>query len=307
MSWAEWGSMLVLSVLWGGSFFFSKIAVTAFPPLTIVCLRFAAASVIVFAYARVRGLAIPTDRRSWAAFAGMGLLNNLVPAGLIVWGQTMIASGLASVIIATTPIFSMLPIHATGMEERLSWPKLTGMLLGLAGVAVLLRAGTRGAWTSSTTGILACLGAALSYGLANALGARFRRLGIAPPVSALGQMTSTAIMSLPLMLALETPWRLPLPGMHVWAAMAGLAGLSTALGYIVFFRLLATAGATNVSLVTLLIPVSAVLLGCLVLGEQVSAIQGLGMALITSGLIAIDGRAMDRARQILPRSAGSPP
>ncbi len=304
MSRTEWALLLLLSVLWGGSFFFSKIAVAALPPLTIVFVRFSTAAMLVYAYVRARAMAVPTDIRSWASFVGMGLLNNLIPAGLIVWGQTMIPSGLASVIIATTPIFSILAIHFTSADERLNLGKVSGMVIGLVGVCVLFRLGATDTRNVSTIGIIACLGAAASYGFANALGQRFRRLGIPPAVGAMGQMIATAIMALPLALAMEAPWRLTVPDAHIWASMAGLVILSTALGYVVFFRILATAGATNISLVTLLIPVSAVLLGSVVLGERVSTTQVVGMLLIALGLITIDGRVIVVAGRILATSRG---
>ena len=312
MSRTEWALLLLLSVLWGGSFFFSKVAVTALAPLTIVFMRFAAAAMLVFAYVRARAITVPTDIKSWSAFAGMGLLNNLIPAGLIVWGQTMIPSGLASVIIATTPIFSILAIRITSADETLSAGKLCGMALGLIGVAVLFRLGTAHANSGSLIGMVACLGAAISYGFANALGKRFRALGIHPAVGAMGQMTATAIMALPLAIVIDAPWRLAAISAEVWASMAGLAVLSTALGYVVFFRILATAGATNISLVTLLIPVSAVLLGSTILGERLSTIQLAGMALIALGLITIDGRALAcvaglRRVRGLARPGSSPP
>ena len=298
MSRTEWALLLLLSVLWGGSFFFSKVAVTALPPLTIVFLRFSGAALLVYAYARARSIAIPSDIRSWLSFAGMGLLNNLIPASLIVWGQTMIPSGLASVIIATTPIFSIIAIRLTSADERLSLPTISGMALGLVGVSVLFDLGARHTADASATGIIACLGAAASYGGANAFGKRFRRLGIPPVAGAMGQMTTTAIMALPLMMVVETPWKLDVPSAAVWASMAGLVVLSTALGYVVFFRILATAGATNISLVTLLIPVTAVLLGSTILGERVSTDQLAGMLLIALGLIAIDGRVLALAGRV---------
>jgi drug/metabolite transporter (DMT)-like permease len=302
MSRTEWALLLVLSVLWGGSFFFSKIAVTALPPFTIVFLRFAAAALLVYAYARSRSIAIPDDIESWLSFAGMGVLNNLIPASLIVWGQTMIPSGLASVIIATTPIFSIVAIHMTSADERLNLSKIFGMVLGLVGVSILFRLHATHAADVSATGIIACLGAAASYGCANALGKHFRRLGIPPVAGAMGQMTATAIMALPLMLATEAPWRLAAPSIAVWGSMAGLAVLSTALGYVIFFRILATAGATNISLVTLLIPVSAILLGSTILGERVATDQFAGMGLIALGLIAIDGRVLIVASTMIARA-----
>ena len=306
MSRTEWALLLLLSVLWGGSFFFSKIAVAVLPPLTIVFVRFAVAALLVFAYVRAHFIAIPTDSRRWASLVGMGLLNNLIPAGLIVWGQTMIPSGLASIVVATTPIFSILATHFTSADETLSLRKLFGMALGFIGVCVLFRLGATGTRSVSLIGIVACLGAAVSYGFANALGKRFQRLGIPPAVGAMGQMTATAGIAFPLMLTMEAPWTLAAPSAEVWASMAGLAILSTALGYVIFFRILATAGAVNISLVTLLIPVSAMLLGSLVLGEQVSAVQLVGMFFITSGLIVIDGRVLTFAGRMASRQRGAP-
>jgi len=302
MSSIDWTLLLLLSMLWGGSFFFSKVAVAALPPLTIVFMRFSAGALLVYAYARARSVAIPTDIGSWLSFAGMGLFNNLIPASLIVWGQTTIPSGLASIIIATTPIFSMIAIRLSSADERLNPAKILGMVLGLVGVCVLFQIGTAHAANASSKGIIACLGASAAYGCANALGKRFRRLGIAPVAGAMGQMTTTAIMALPVMLALETPWKLAAPSVAVWASMAGLAVLSTALGYVVFFRILASAGAINISLVTLLIPVTAVVLGSAVLGERISTDRLAGMLLIALGLIAIDGRALAVAGRVAATS-----
>ncbi len=305
MSRAEWGLLLILSVLWGGSFFFSKVAVSGLPPLTIVFLRFSAASVLVYAYLRVGGGTVPRHPAALVSFAGMGLLNNLVPAGLIVWGQTMIPSGLASALIATTPIFSILATRCTDTTEALTSGKVVGMVSGLLGTVTLLGVGSMGGTKSYATGIVACLGAAASYGCANAFGQRLRRLGIAPVVSAFGQMAATSVMALPLMLAFDAPWRHAIPGVQVWAAMAGLVVLSTALGYVIFFRILSGAGAMNVSLVTLLIPVSAILLGRGVLGETLSGAQLFGMLLIGAGLVAIDGRTWSALRRRLAVSRAS--
>jgi len=198
MSRSDWGLLLVLSVLWGGSFFFSKVAVEGLPPLTLVFFRFSATSILVFAYLLASRRNIPTHPAFWASFAVMGLLNNLVPASLIVWGQTMIPSGLASVLIATTPIFSMLATHCIGTSERLTRGKLVGMGFGLLGTIVLFRLDNSTGPKPSVTGIMACLGAAASYGVANAFGRRFQRLGITPVVGAFGQMTATSVLALPL-------------------------------------------------------------------------------------------------------------
>lgn len=292
---SEWGLLCLLSLLWGGSFFFAKVALAEVPPLTIVLARVAIAAGALSLYLRLRGATIPTTAAAWWAFCGMGFLNNLLPFTLIFWGQTVIDSGLASIINATTPLFSILVAHFLGADERLSLNKLTGIALGIAGVAVLLSAQMSSGADGALWGVLACLGAALSYGFANTFGRRFKRMGMAPAVGAFGQITATTCMALPLVLFVDRPWQHGMPSPTTWGALVGLALLSTALAYIIFFRLIATAGATNTSLVTLLIPVSAVLLGAVFLEERLSALQLGGMALIGLGLVVLDGRVFDRS------------
>lgn len=290
MTVGEWGLLVLLSVLWGGSFFFSKIIVQQVPPFTLVLVRFALAAGVLGAYLKAQGTPVPRTAATWAAFAGMGALNNLIPAALIAWSQQTIASGLASVLIATTPVFSILVAHCFTADDRMSANKVASVGLGIAGVAALVGIDTLHGSLRTVPGILGCLGAALSYGFANVFGRRFKRLGIAPTVGAFGQLAATAVMVAPAALVFDRPWLLPPPSTVVWAAMIGLVLLSTALAYAIFFRLLASAGTTNISLVTLLIPVSAILLGTLILGERLSAPQYAGMALIGLGLVALDGR-----------------
>ena len=294
----EWGLLVLLSVLWGGSFFFSKIIVQQVPPFTLVLVRFTLAAGVLGAYLKAQNTPVPRTLATWAAFAGMGALNNLIPAALIAWSQQTIASGLASVLIATTPVFSILVAHYFTTDDRMSANRVVGVALGVAGVAALVGVDTLDGSLRTVPGIVGCLGAALSYGFANVFGRRFKRLGIAPTIGAFGQLAATAVMVAPAALAFDRPWLLPLPSTVVWAAMIGLVLLSTALAYAIFFRLLGSAGTTNISLVTLLIPVSAILLGTLVLGEHLSAFQCAGMALIGLGLVAIDGRAWTAFRLI---------
>ncbi len=289
MALGEWGLLVLLSVLWGGSFF-SKIIVQEVPPFTLVLVRFTLAAAVLGAYLKAQRTPVPRTAATWAAFAGMGALNNLIPAALIAWSQQTIASGLASVLIATTPVFSILVAHCFTTDDRMSANKVVGVALGVAGVAALVGIDALDGSLRTLPGILGCLGAALSYGFANVFGRRFKRLGIAPTVGAFGQLAATAVMVAPAALVFDRPWLLPPPSAVAWAAMIGLVLLSTALAYAIFFRLLGSAGTTNISLVTLLIPVSAIFLGTLVLGENLSALQCAGMALIGLGLVAIDGR-----------------
>jgi drug/metabolite transporter (DMT)-like permease len=293
----EWALLLVLSVLWGGSFFFVGIAVRELPSLTIVMLRVGGAAVTLLLALRVLGLRIPGERRVWAAFFGMGLLNNAIPFTLFVWGQHQIASGLASILNATTPLFGVIVAHLLTPDEKMTRNRLTGVVIGFAGVVLMIGPEAVAGLSGSVLAQLACLAAAFAYALAGVFGRRFSRMGVSPIVTAWGQVTASTVLLVPMALVLETPWRLDPPSVETWAALAGLAVLSTALGYIIYFRVLAAAGATNLLLVTFLIPVSAILLGVAFLNESLVARHLAGMVLIGAGLAVIDGRLLGQARR----------
>lgn len=285
----DWSLLALLSVLWGGSFFFNGAALRELPPLTLVFLRVALGAVILLPLMRVQGIRFPKGMAGWRAFVVIGLLNNVIPFSLIVAGQTFIPSGLASILNATTPLFTVLVMAAAG-EEALQARRVADVALGLAGVIILRGWGieTR---TGQGLGILLCLGGALSYGFA-ALAAR-RLLKDSPPLgTATFQLMASTVMMAIVAAAMEQPWRLPVPGLATWLAVLGLAALSTALAYIVFFQIIRRSGATNVMLVTLLIPVTAILLGWLVLGEPISVREITGAIVIGSALLVIDGRAV---------------
>jgi len=292
--------MGVLAVLWGVSFFFSKVALAELPPFTLVLGRFGIAALALLLASRLGGHRMPGSPRVWVGFFVLGALNSFIPFGLIAWGQVQLTSGLASILNATTPLFTALVAHAWG-DERLTSNRLAGVLVGLAGVCVLIGPGALGHLGAHTLAELAILGAAVSYGFAGTYGRRFRAM---PPVVAVaGMMTTAALMALPVALVVDRPWTLDVSA-RTWGALLGLALLSTALGFVIYFRVLATAGATNVMLVTLLMPVVALLLGSLILDEPVAATALAGMALIFAGLLAIDGRLL-RARRVAvapPRS-----
>lgn len=300
MSAPEWAMLLSLSVLWGGSFFFTGVALSALPPFTLVVLRVGLAAVILNALVPLLGLRMPREARVWAAFFGMGLLNNAVPFCLIVWGQTHIVSGLAAILNATTPLFTVVAAHMLTSDETMTGNRLVGVLVGLAGVAVMVGPVVLAGLGADLLAQVAVLGAALSYAFAGIFGRRFRRMGVPPLATAAGQVTASTLMLLPVALVVDQPWTLPVPGASVWGAVLGIAALSTALAYVLYFRILATAGATNLLLVTFLIPISAILLGALVLGERLDVRHYLGMVLIGCGLAAIDGRLLQRVRAPRP-------
>jgi drug/metabolite transporter (DMT)-like permease len=291
----DWSLLVVLSILWGGSFFFNGAALRELPPLTLVFLRVALGAAILLPLLRVQGISFPKGVAGWRAFFVIGLLNNVIPFSLIVAGQTFIPSGLASILNATTPLFTVL-VMATAGEEALQARRVAGVALGLAGVIILRGWGieTR---TGQGIGILLCLGGALSYGFA-ALAAR-RLLKDSPPLgTATFQLMASMVMMAIVAGVVEQPWRLPVPSLATWLAVLGLAALSTALAYIVFFQIIRRSGATNVMLVTLLIPGTAILLGWLMLGEPISAREIAGAGIIGSALLVIDGRAVRMLQRV---------
>ena len=285
----EWVMLLTLAALWGSSFFFFKIMVTALPPFTIVLGRVGFSALILNLWLMLRRDYMPTSPQIWSRFVVMGLLNNVVPFTLIVFGETRIASGLAAILNATTPIFTVLAAHWLTANERLTWGKVAGIAAGFAGVAAVIgRDAMTGLGNGDPLGEAACLLAAVSYGFAGVYGRRFKEIN--PIQVATGQITGSTLVLIPLVIIFDHPWTLPMPGTEIWSAMAGIVVLCTVIAYILYFRILATAGATNLLLVTLLLPVSALLLGWLALGESIAPRAFGGMALIGLGLAAIDGR-----------------
>jgi drug/metabolite transporter (DMT)-like permease len=285
----DWLLLVFLSILWGGSFFFVAVAVHDIPPFTLVLARVGVAAALLAPVVRFAGLSLPRTLSAWRPYVMLGLLNNLVPFSLIVFGQARIASGLASVLNATTPLFTLV-LARLFAREPLTAAKLAGVALGIAGVGILMGPDVLNTDRGSVLGMVCVLGAALSYGL-SALWMR-RLGGTAPLISAEAQLICSTLLLLPLAGIVDRFWVLPVPGAPTLAAVLGLAAFSTALAYIVFFRISATAGPSNVMLVTLLIPVSATALGALVLGERLTPHQVAGGLVIASALAVVDGRSV---------------
>jgi drug/metabolite transporter (DMT)-like permease len=293
----EWAMLVVLSTLWGGSFFFNGVAVRDLPVFTIVVVRIVLGALILMAIMKLRGERLPTGRRVWAAFFAIGLINNVIPFSLIVWGQQHIASGVASIINASSPLFTVVFAHFLTTDEKMTGAKLAGVVIGLAGVAWMIGFDALQTLGADLMAQLSCLGAAIAYALSGIYGRRFRTMGVAPMATATGQVIASSVLLVPVMLVVDRPWTLAMPGMATVAALIGVAALSTALAYVLYFRILATAGATNLQLVTFLIPVSAILLGVAFLGESLQPRHVFGMVLIGAGLAAIDGRPLRRLRR----------
>jgi drug/metabolite transporter (DMT)-like permease len=286
----EWALLILLSALWGAAFFFGKVAVRELSPFTVVFVRVSLAALILNGVLLLTGQRLPRFPGRWGEFMILGLFNNAVPFSLIFWGQTRIASGLASILNATTPAWGILLAHLWTEDEKLTPNKVLGVVLGLCGAVTLIGWDILFGERGNVLAQLAVLGAALSYAATGIYAKRFK--GTAPLVLATVQISCAALWMLPVaLLTFPSGQRFDL-SLPVVLSVLGLAVLSTALAYLIYFRVLASAGASNVLLVTLLIPVSANALGALVLGERVGVEQVLGMMLIGLGLAVIDGRVV---------------
>lgn len=292
MTTTEWGLLIALSILWGGSFLFNGILVRELPTLTIVAARVALAAIALWTIVRLSGHAIPRSKEVWLAFLGMGVLNNVIPFSLIFLGQTEIGAGLAAVLNATTPFWTMLIANATTSDEKFSANKIAGIVLGIAGTAIMIGPGLVANIGGPVWAKLALIGAALSYGFANVFGKRFQQ--IPPAIVATGQLTAGTTIMIPVVLLLNVPLDIFNVSATVQASVLALALLSTAFAYILFFNLLGSAGATNTSLVTLIVPASAILLGIVFLGEHLDLFELCGFGLIALGLVTVDGRLFRR-------------
>ena len=299
----DWATLLFLAAIWGGAFFFIGVAVRHVPPLTYVWLRLSIAAGGMLLFLKIKGERLGLPRSAWGSMLVLAFLNNALPFTLFGWGQTHIASGLASILNATTPIWGVLVAHFLTHDERMSPRKVAGVMLGFGGVATMIGPTLLSNLGSNALAQLACVTAALSYALAAVWARRFRKMGLKPMAVTTGQLSAGALMMLPLAIFVDQPWTHPLPPVSAWGAIAALGLLCSAFAYVLYFRLIDTAGAINALLVTLLVPPVAIALGAAFLGETLAPQDFLGLALIALGLAAIDGRLFRFLRAPRPQTA----
>jgi drug/metabolite transporter (DMT)-like permease len=296
----EWAMLIALSAIWGGSFYFFAVIIKELPVFTTVFFRVFLATLALWTYLIVSGQALPNLKSIWHNFFLMGLTNNVIPFSLIVWGESKVAPGLAAVLNATTPFFAVIIAHLSTQTEKLTWNRLVGALVGLSGVAALVGFDAIKNLGADLIFQLAIVAASLSYGVSTIFG---RRISSTPPlVAAASQTAASSVILFPLMLLIDHPFSLQTPSLNVTLSLLALALLCTALAYVIFFNIVKRAGMTNVTLVTFLVPVSAMILGAVLLNEQVSGRHFLGMMVIGVGLALIDGRI---PRKILATLRGS--
>jgi drug/metabolite transporter (DMT)-like permease len=283
--------LLLLGALWGSSYLFIKVTVAEVPVFTLVFGRLAVASIILWIVIRLSGFSMPRDRRMWGVYAMLGLIGAAVPYSLITWGEQYIDSSLASMLQATTPIFTVILAQFLSAEERIDAKKVVGVLLGFAGVGLLMLPDLREGIKASFLGQLAIIGSSLCYAW-TALYARSRLKGQPPLASAAGQMTMCALYMLPISLLIDRPFDLA-PSLPALASWMGLIILGTVLAYGLYYTIIARTSATFASMVTYVIPINGLLLGALVLNEPLNLAVLASLALILSGvlLVRIEPRA----------------
>ncbi|MFL6724773.1 MAG: DMT family transporter [Sphingomicrobium sp.] len=293
MNRSDWLTLIALALIWGAAFLFISVAVHEVAPLTYVWLRLTLAAVAMWLFLWWRGDSAGLPRQVWGSMLVLALFNNAIPFVLFGWGQTHIASGLASILNATTPIWGVVVAHLFTKDEKLSGRKLAGVLLGFAGVTVMIGPALLGSLGNNALAQLACVSAALCYAFAGVWARRFRVMGISPISVTTGQLTAGALVMLPLALLVDRPWLDAMPSLKAIGAIAALALVCSAFAYILYFRLIDRAGATNALLVTLIVPPVAIFLGSLILHEVIEPRDFAGLALIALGLAAIDGRLLN--------------
>lgn len=297
----EWLLLVSLAILWGGSFFFIELAIRGLPVFTVVTARVGLAAVFLMLFVYVRGQRMPLSLSIWRRFLVLGALRATLPISLIVWAETHIGSGLASILNSTSPLFTIIIAHVLTGDEKLNINRVLGIVVAIGGVVVLIGGDALQGLGSKVLAQLAMLGATLSYGFAAVYGRRFKDTPIA--VSSAGMLAGATILVLPIALILEQPWTLQPSALSVMAVLA-LALLSTALAFVIWFKLIHSAGAANTSMVTFLIPVVGLLLGAGVLGEAIAPSFVIGLALILLGL-AVSTKVL-RFKQYDDMSGDSP-
>lgn len=292
----EWIMLGVLALIWGSAFVFIKVAVENFNPLTYVWLRLVIASMALIGIVRLAGHKLSFPPVVWAAVALLALLNNVVPFLLFGWSQQHIASGLAAILQSTTPIFGVLAAHIATADEKLTKGKLIGVTVGFVGVATMIGPQITGEGGNHLLAQVACLFASLLYALAGIFARRFKAMGVNPMQLAAAQFIAGAIMLTPVALTFGQTFATLPTSWAAWGAVLALAIACSAFAYVLFFKLIERAGATNSLLVTLLVPPVAIVVGSIIFGEQLGLNQLFGLLLIGAGLAVIDGRLVKRRR-----------
>lgn len=288
----EWGILLFLGLIWGSSFLFANIAVREIPPVTLVLLRVGIASLALCLVMAFKGYSFRPFIDNWRGFTVLGLLSCALPFFLISSSQQYIGPGMGGILNATVPIFMVPLAHFLTHDEKLTTQKIIGILAGFLGVVLLIGPDALLNFGNATWAELAGLAASLSYAIGGLQARKFKKYP--PLVTSTGGLLASTIFMLPISLTYDRSYSLPMPSLEAWAAIVSLALLSTTFAFILFYWLINRAGATNTSLVTFIIPISAVILGMIFKNETLTMTDAAGMVIIGLSLLVIDGRLFRR-------------
>jgi len=294
---AEWGLLVVLTVVWSSSYLFAAFAMNDFSALIVVFGRVTLAAAALWVVIALRGIRVPVDPGILTRLLVLGLFNNAIPFTLVFTAQDTIATGLIAVMIAATPLVGVLLAQWMTTDERLTAARLIGAVLGLAGVGVMIGPGILAGLGGGTMAKLLVVAATLCFAFSPVYARRL--YGIDPMIVAAGQLTAASLVLVPVVILFDPPWDWPVPHWSSLASLAALALACTAFAYVLYFHILAKAGATNVILVTILSPPGAMFLGATILGEVLSQGQITGFALVVTGIAVIDGRPLRWLRRRL--------
>ena len=295
MSSQAWVEMALLAVIWGGSFLSIRLALNEIPVMTAVAHRAFWAMWVLWAYILLCKLPLPRSLRVWAAFLVRGLLNNVIPFVLMAWGQLHIETGLTSILNATTAIFGVVVASVVFADERLTLNRAVGVVLGFFGVATAIGLENLANFDIRSTAQLAVLAGTLSYAFAGAW-ARRMLSGLRPQVASAGMLTGSALVMVPLAIAVDGTPSFQL-STTAWGAIGYYAVIATACAYLLYYRILAMAGSGNLMICTLLVAPVAIILGAVVLGEELAPRAYAGFALLALGLLVLDGRILAFVRK----------
>lgn len=292
-----WLLIAILSILWGGAFFLIEVGLRSYPPLTLVFARLALAVPPMLFVMRLMGERLPADGRSWLLLTVVGALNCALPFALFFWGQQYLDSGYASILNATTPLWGVITAHFLTVDEKATPPRILGVLVGMVGITVMVGPEAMKGLSGNLLAQIACLVSTIFYSFAAIYGRRLSQSALTPMAVATGQTITAALLMIPLVLIVDQPWTIAVPSTESTFAAVTLALFSTALAYTLYFRLIDRSGASNAQLVAFLMPILAVILGILFLGETLNTGQIGGAVLIAVGLVILDGRLFRRTQQ----------
>lgn len=295
LSLAAWISLISLALIWGVSFLCFALGLRELSVYTLVAHRVFWGGLVLWGVVFTLRIPLPTSLKTWCALFIMGLLNNAIPFSLIAWGQTHIESGLAAILNGSTAIFGILIAAMIFTDERLTSNKLLGITIAFIGVCITIGIDGLQNFDIRSLAQLSLLAASLSYGCAASWG-RHSLKELHPIMAATGMLTGAALIMVPLALIIDgRPSFALMPS--TFAAMAFLAIPATSIAYLLYYRALNLAGSGNLSLVTLLVPPTAVFWGAVILNEALPTSAYLGFAVIALGMIIVDGRALKALRR----------